>query len=81
MNQVCTCGTSGHAINCPLRPQVTATPVGVIVTNTLNPLMPASGLGEADGLLRALLREVSYVSKGPVHRAALEWLERNGGER
>ena len=25
----------------------------------------------------ALLDEVSYVSKGPVHRAAMEWCERN----
>jgi len=33
----------------------------------------------ASVVLRALLDEVSYVSKGPAHRAALEWRERNRG--
>jgi len=41
---------------------------------------PTCGAFEVDGLLRSLLREVSYVSKGPAHRAALAWLERNSGE-
>jgi len=35
---------------------------------------------ERGSILRALLDEVSYVSKGPAHRAALEWRERNRGK-
>jgi hypothetical protein len=35
---------------------------------------------ETSAVLRALLDEVSYVSKGPAHRAALEWLEQNRGQ-
>lgn len=49
-------------------------------SDTSTVYVQASALTEALEVLRALTREVSYVSKGPAHREALALLARHGAK-
>ena len=64
MNQVCTCGMLDHAINCPLRPQVTVTTVAVTHCSRSPPIdipsiMRAGGYEEGVKAERARVVELA----------------------